>query len=162
MKVSRIIIWIGFLAITFIFFYYGRCFKQTDVPGIVYFEFANAAEGKALLQSWETAGLLSIAKKMIWIDFAYIIFYVAIIITLSGRQIRYEPSISLNALLRANFLFAVLAGLFDVAENISLLYNLQCWKTNYMQLSWATWLKFILVAWTFLVWLISFVKSKMK
>ena len=162
MKILKIIIWTGFLAITFIFFYYGRCFKQAHVPGIVDFEFANATKGRDLLLSWENAGLLSIAKNMIWLDFAYIFFYVAIIITLSGRQIRSEPSVVLNALLRANFFFAVLAGLFDVIENIALLYNIQCWRTNYIQLSWATWLKFILISWTVLVWLVSFIKSKIK
>ena len=162
MKIFRIIIWIGFLVITFIFFYYGRFFKQANVPGIVEFEFANAAEGKVLLQSWEDARLLSLAGKMIWVDFLYVFFYVALIITLSSRQIRKESAVALNALLRANFFFAVLAGLLDVTENISLLYNLQCWKTNYMRLSWATWSKFILIAWTVVVWLISFIKSKMK
>jgi hypothetical protein len=162
MKILRIIIWIGFLAITLIFFYYGRFFKQAHVPGIVDFEFANAIKGKALLLSWENAGLLSIARNMIWLDFAYIFCYVAIIITLSGMQIRNESSVALNALLRANFFFAVLAGLFDVIENISLLYNLQCWKTSYMNVSWATWLKFILIAWIVLVWLVSFIRSKIK
>ena len=160
MRPFRIIIWIGFLAIMLIFFYYGYCFKEAGVPGIVSFEFANAFDGRLMLSSWKKEGLLSTARWMIWLDFAYIFFYVAIIITLSNRQVRKEPSIGLNALLRGNFLFAVLAGFLDVIENIGLLYNIQYWTNSYFNVSIVAWLKFILVGWTILIWLISFVKSK--
>lgn len=160
MKKFPIIIWTGFLVIMSLFFYFGRYFNQPGVSGIVAFEFANATKGQIILTIWEYKGLLNLAKWMIWIDFAYIFFYVSIIITLSNRQIRKEPSISLNALLRANFFFAFLAGFLDVIENISLLYNIRSWETSYFNAVWATWLKFILIGWTVLIWLISFIKSK--
>lgn len=160
MKPFKVIIWIGFLAITLIFFLQGYSFKEAGVPGIVSFEFADRAEGRSLLSSWRNAGLLSLAQRMVCLDFAYIFFYVAIIITLSNRQVRKEPSIGLNALLRGNFFFAVVAGFLDVIENIGLLYNIQNWTNSYFNVSIVAWLKFILVGWTILIWLISFVKSK--
>lgn len=162
MKNFKIIIWAGFLVIMLLFFYFGRSFNQPGVSGIVDFEFANHAKGANILATWESNGLLSLARWLIWIDFAYIFFYVAIIITVSNRQVRKEPSIPLNALLRANFFFAFLAGFLDLIENISLLYNIESWKTSYISLAWVTWLKFILIGWTILVWLISFIKSKIK
>ena len=160
MKPFRVVIWTGFLAIMLIFFYYGDCFKEAGVPGIVSFEFANAIDGRLMLSSWKNEGLLSTARWMIWLDFAYIFFYVAIITTLSNRQVRKEPLIGLNALLRGNFFFAVLAGLLDAIENIGLLYNIQNWTNSYFNVSIVASVKFILVGWTILIWLISFVKSK--
>lgn len=160
MRPFRVIIWIGFLAIMLIFFFHGYSFKEAGVPGIVSFEFANALDGRSMLSSWKNERLLSTARWMIWLDFAYIFFYVAIIITLSNRQVRKEPSIGLNALLRGNFFFAVLAGSLDVIENIGLLYNIQNWTNSYFNVSIVACLKFILVGWTILIWLISFVKSK--
>ena len=160
MKPFRVAIWTGFLAIMLIFFYYGYSFKGAGVPGIVSFEFANADEGRSLLSAWKNADIISLAKCMICLDFVYIFFYVAIIITLSNRQVRQEPSIGLNALLRGNFFFAVLAGCLDVIENIGLLYNIQNWTNSYLNVSIAAWLKFIFIGWTILIWLISFIKSK--
>ena len=160
MKPFKVLIWIGFLAIMLIFFLQGYSFKEAGLPGIVSFEFANAIDGRFMLSSWKNEGLLSTARWMIWLDFAYIFFYVAIIITLSNRQVRKEPSIGLNALLRGNFFFAVAAGFLDVIENIGLLYNIQNWTNSYFNVSIVACLKFILVGWTILIWLISFVKSK--
>lgn len=160
MRPFRVIIWTGLLVIILIFFFHGYSFKEAGVPGIVSFEFANAINGRLMLSSWKNEGLLSTAQWMIWLDFVYIFFYVAIIVTLSNRQVRKEPSIGLNALLRGNFFFAVLAGFLDVVENIGLLYNIQNWTNSYFNVSIVAWLKFILVGWTILIWLISFVKSK--
>jgi hypothetical protein len=160
MKKLTIIIWPGFITLFLIFLYYQFVFRNAVVEGIIPFEFANAINGKRLLDQWEAGGLLSIACWMIILDFAYIFFYVAIIITLSNKQIRKEPSIELNALLRANFFFAFFAGFLDVIENIGLLYNIHYWKTSYFNVSLIAWLKFILIAWAILIWLISLIKSK--
>src|SRR5437868_4465419 len=111
MKITSTILWVGFLAILILFRYYETVFAGAGVPGIVFLEFADTEKGKTILHAWDNAGLLRLGCRAIWIDFAFIIFYVGIIITLSNRQIRREPSIALNALLRANFFFAVLTGL---------------------------------------------------
>ena len=160
MKKLTIIIWPGFLILLLVFLYYNLVFRDANVKGIIPFEFANAVNGKELLDQWNTAGLLSIACWMVILDFAYICFYVTIIITLSNRQIRKEPSIGLNALLRANFFFAFFAGFLDVVENIGLLYNIHYWKTSYFNVSLFAWLKFILIGWTIFILLLSFIKSK--
>jgi hypothetical protein len=162
MKNLKIIIWTGFLVLLLVFSYYEYYFLNAKLSSIICFEFANANKGKEILSQWNSAGLLSVAKWMTWLDFVYIFCYVGIIIIFSNTQIRKEPSIGLNALLRANFFFAFLAGFLDVIENISLLYNIQSREASYLSLAWITWLKFILIGWTILVWLISFVKSKIK
>ena len=159
MKKFGIIIWAGFLLILLVFIYYDYFYLE---PGIVCFQFADAIKGKSILSGWQADKVLSIARAMIWLDFAYIFFYVSIFITLSNRQIRKEPSIGLNALLRANFLFAFLAGFFDIIENISHLFTIRYWATSYFNAIWATWLKFIFFGWAVLIWLISYIKSKIK
>jgi len=157
------ILWTGFLAIIAVFIYYSRFFDNARVAGILSLEFANAVKGKAILTSWYDAGLLRLARRLMWVDFAFIIFYVGIIITLSNRQVRKEPSIVLNALLRANFFFAVLTGLLDISENILLLYDMDNLNDgSYISSCWITWMKFIVAGWAVLVWLVSFVKSRIQ
>ena len=161
--IFRFFIWTGFLAILLLFIYNGRFFSQAEASGIVHFELATVTNGKLILTSWEKAGLLPIALRIIWFDFAYIFFYVAILITLSNLQIRKESSVAFNALLRSNFFFAFIAGLLDIFENIFMLYNIYSWSDReYISSRWIASLKFILIAWVVLVWLISFIKSKIK
>ena len=153
----------GFVVIAGLFIYYNQFFIAANVPGILDLEFANRSTGKTMLSAWQDAGLLSLARNLTLLDFAFIFFYVAVIITLSNRQVRKEPSIGLNALLRANFFFAVLAGLLDLVENIFLLYDMSnVNSSSYISSCWIASLKFILVGWTVLVWLISFVKSRLE
>lgn len=161
--IFRIFIVTGFLAIAGVFRYYDQVFAEAGTEGILCLEFADVAKGKQLLSTWDNGGLLTIARSITWLDFVFIFFYVAILITLSNRQVRKEPSIALNALLRGNFFFAVMAGLLDTAENVLILYNsYQINEGTYI----STWLiaslKFLLIGWTVLVWLISFVKSMIK
>ena len=161
MRLTRIFIVSGFVAILGIFIHYGFVFSNAQVPGLLSLEFADSAKGKAILSSWHEAGLLHLARRLTCLDFAFIFFYVAVIITLSNRQVRNEPSIVLNALLRANFFFAGLTGLLDVVENILLLYDMNHLNYGpYISSSWFAWLKFIVAGWTVLVWLVSFVKSR--
>ena len=163
MRLTRIFIVSGFVAILGIFIHYCFVFSNAQVPGILSLEFADSVKGKAILSSWHEAGLLRVARRLTCVDFAFIFFYVAVIITLSNRQVRNEPSIVLNALLRANFFFAVLTGLLDVVENILLLYDMNHLSDgSYISTSWIAWLKFIVAGWAVVVWLFSFVKSGIK
>jgi hypothetical protein len=159
--IFRIFIWTGFLAIILVFLYCNQFFSENNAPGIVCLELANASRGKEILALWSKTGLLSIARSITWFDFAFIFFYVAIIISLSNRQIRKEPSIFLNSLLRANFFFAAIAGLLDISENILLLYNTYQYDDGeYISTRLIAWPKFVLAGWTVLVWLISFMKTR--
>ena len=160
MKLFRIIIWTGFLLITVVFWYSGRLFSEAGVPGIVSFEFADAEKGKAIFVAWQQTGLLSLVCNMISWDFLYIFFYVALIITLSNHQVRKEPSIAVNALLRSSFFFAIIAGSLDIVENLFLLYNIHHWNdTSYISSFWIAWAKFIAAGWAVVIWLFSLVKS---
>jgi phosphoglycerol transferase MdoB-like AlkP superfamily enzyme len=161
MQTIRLTITIGFLIMLAIFISYGIYFRAIGVDGMLNLEFARPENGKTILASWQQEGLLSVARILTWIDFLFIGSYVGVIITLSNQQVRREPSIPLNALLRANFFIAALIGLFDFAENICLLRNMCNIDSNtYWSTWWIAMLKFILAAWVVLVWLVSFVKSK--
>jgi hypothetical protein len=152
----------GFLTITALFTYFNFVFRYAGVPGILALEFANATDGREILSLWQMKDMLHIGRILTWVDFIYVIFYVALIITVSNRQIRKEPSIFLNALLRASFFFAVLSGIFDVVENICLLYDMyHVGGPTYFAPRWIAMLKFALVGWTVLVWAVSFIKSRL-
>jgi len=161
--IFRIFIVTGFLAIIGVFVYYDLVFAEAGAKSILCIEFANATKGKQILAEWYNEDLLTIARSLTWLDFVFIFFYVAILITLSNRQVRKEPSIALNALLRGNFFFAVMAGLLDVAENILLLYNSYQFNEGAYISPWLpASLKFLFIGWTVFVWLISFVRSVLK
>jgi hypothetical protein len=161
--IFRFFIVTGFLATIGVFIYYDLVFAGAGTKSIICMEFANATKGKQILAEWYNEGLLTIARCLTWLDFVFIFFYVAILITLSNRQVRKEPSIALNALLRGNFFFAVMAGLLDVAENILILYNSYQFNEGAYLSPWLlASLKFLFIGWTVLVWLISFVKSLLK
>jgi hypothetical protein len=160
MKLFRFFIWAGFIAIILVFVYYYRVASPYNVPGVSALERAGFTEGKAILASWQNASLFAIVRKATYYDFAFIFFYTSLLIILSNRQIRKESSVTLNMLLRTNFFLAFLAALFDVTENVFLLYNICHWDdTNYINSSFVTWAKLILIAWVVLVWLVSVIKS---
>ena len=161
--IFRIFICVGFLAIVAIFKYYDWIFAAENTQGIISLEFANAVKGKEILASWLGEDLLTTARSLLWLDFVFIFFYVAIIITLSNRQVRKEPSIAINALLRGNFFFAVMAGLLDAVENILLLYNIYQFNEGTYISPWLiASLKFIFIGWTIIVWVVSYIKSLIK
>ena len=162
MKISRIIIWAGFVVIVLVFAYHYRVFAKADVPQITFLGSPDAGKEKAVFSSWNEAQLLPVVRRVNWFDFAFVFFYVAILFMLSNRQVRKESSVVLNALLRANFFFVVVAGLVDLIENSFLLYNTYHWNDDFINVWWVTWLKFLLVGWTVLVWLVSFVKTRVK
>jgi hypothetical protein len=163
MKIFRMLIWTGFLAILLVSLYYNRIFSHAGAKIILSFEFADAEKGRDILTKWNDAHLLHTARNLTWLDFAFIVCYVTIILTLSNRQIRKEPSGVLNAMLRANFFFAIAAGLLDITENIFLLIDIHHWNCNwYFSTWWIAGLKFILAGWAVLVWLVSFVKTRIK
>ena len=158
MKITRMFIVTGFVAILGILIYYERYLVNSGGASILDLEFAGAAAGKSILKEWQAKGLLSLARTLTSVDFVFIFFYVAVIMTFSNRQIRKEPNVALNALLRANFFFAILAGLLDVIENINLLYDINnVNSSSHISVLWIAMLKFALIGITIMVWLISVV-----
>ena len=55
MRLTRIFIVSGFVAILGIFIHYCFVFNNAQVPGILSLEFADSVKGKAILSSWHEA-----------------------------------------------------------------------------------------------------------
>lgn len=102
--------------------FYGVSFRVGSI------QLKNAADGFALAAAWSTTfagdhSLLYYARQNTWIDFIWIAGYVGVLINLSYASMQKEKNKVLNELLRSCFFLALLAGLFDVIENVFLLFD---------------------------------------
>ncbi len=129
-------------------------------------EFAGKKIGKEMVCAWYDSpfagsNLLSVARNNTRADFLYILIYVGLILLYSYLQMQQEKRIFLNELLRLNLLLALLAGLFDVVENVLLLYNFRHVNDSgiYISTMILSSLKFSLLGWTVLVWISSVIRS---
>jgi len=86
------------------------------VPGgIVAFEFADSAEEvRSIIQGWKDQGAMLRAYWNLWVDFAFIVAYVALGI-LVDRRLRLGYTVAAAVLA---------AGTLDVIENVTLLREL--------------------------------------
>jgi adenosine deaminase len=101
--------------------------------------------------------LIAFARIITWFDFIFIIFYTGLVVMLSNRAQR-ESRPWLNTLLRLNIFLVVVLALLDITENSFLLYDLKYWQTNFINVWWITWLKYILVQWIIAVLIFSWIK----
>lgn len=95
----------------------------------------------------------------VWIDFIWIIAYVAVLIMLSYNAMQRERRPFLNNLLRLNMLLAVIAGVFDVLEDGILLYDMHGYGTQKHLFSSAcfAWPKWIILAYIVAIYLFSLI-----
>lgn len=92
--------------------------------GIVSFQLAGTAEQSyAIIRSWRDSGLLW-AQVTLWVDFLFIVAYLAALLQLTRHFTRDRPGIRERMVARWVRLLFVIAGVSDVAENIVLLNNL--------------------------------------
>ena len=161
MKLLRIVIWIGFLLCVVAMQLQVAKLMHASNYGIVAFEFAKQTHIENILTQWNTGNVLPIAKSNMAIDFVFIVFYVALVIMLSYRQMQREKWYVLNSLLRLNFLLIVLAGILDIIEDVFLLKNIHAFSTTheYTSTYWVALIKFVIAGWAVFVWLISLIKS---
>jgi hypothetical protein len=104
--------------------------KQTPAS-IVSLELArNAQSVEDITTSWNQAGMTSRARTNIWIDFLFIPFYVMLFYTLCGSiSVRMNGfSAKLGVLLAFG---SLIAGIFDVLENILMLFALHGHYNNF-------------------------------
>lgn len=162
MKLIKSVAWLVFFGMIFVFYHYSRFFWHAGVPG--WWSLSSpAADPGEIYSAWARAGLLPLVRRVMWLDFVFIPCYVMLIMIISGTRLRKEPSIVFNSLLRANYFFAVAAGLADATENGIVLFNAGHWQEGVIFYSWwASWLKFGLVVWAIGVWLASGLKRWMK
>jgi hypothetical protein len=115
--------------------------------GIVSFEMASSViNTKHLLWEWKNDGLIKTVRNNILIDFLFIPFYVLLFYTLCGSiSVRLQSTPAKLGVLLA--FFSLIAGIFDVFENILMLSAYVGWYnfiTTTLTAIFAT-LKFILL-----------------
>ncbi len=116
----------GTLLLMLMLRFQGRGLTQaTSSPmGIVSLELASSPEkARSVLDPWTAHDQVPIARKNIWLDFLFIPFYMLLFYTLCGSiSVRMT---GLGAKLGVLLAFgALIAGLFDVFENILMLVSL--------------------------------------
>jgi hypothetical protein len=102
----------------------GRLETKEAPLGIVSLELASTTtEVKSILKAWETEAMISTAKNNILLDFLFIPLYSLIFYTLCGSiSVRTRRIVAKMGVVLA--FGAVIAGLFDVFENILMLLSL--------------------------------------
>jgi hypothetical protein len=162
------LLWFVFILLTIYMGYQDYLLRSTVVPNypIVSLEFADKTLGKEMVCAWYDSpfagsNLLAVARNNTRLDFLYILIYVSLILLYSYLQMQQEKRIFINELLRLNLLLALLAGLFDVVENVVLLYNFRHVTDSGLYISTViiSTAKFTLLGWTILVWIISATSS---
>ena len=121
MKVSIVVAVALFLVLMAI----NQPLKTGSAPqGIVSFQLAGTADqAYAIIRSWRANGLIW-AKTSLWVDFLFIVAYLAALLQLTRHFTRDRPGIRERKVARWVRALFVTAGLSDVAENIVLLNNL--------------------------------------
>ncbi len=115
--------------------------------GIVSLEMAGTVHTtKHLLWEWNNDGLLKTVRNNVLIDFIFIPFYVLLFYTLCGSiSVRLQSTPAKLGVLLA--FFSLIAGIFDVLENILMLsayMNMYNGVTTFLTAAFAS-LKFILL-----------------
>lgn len=91
--------------------------------GMISFQLAGSAEqAHAIILSWQ-GDTLALAKLALWLDFLFVITYLAALLQLTRHFTRDRPGIRERMIARGVRTLFVVAGLSDVIENIVLLNN---------------------------------------
>ncbi|SFJ65869.1 hypothetical protein SAMN05216429_104215 [Marinobacter persicus] len=120
MKVSMALAGVLFLALVII----NNLLQTAAAPqGMISFQLAGSAEqAHSIIRSWSD-GRLGLAYTALWLDFAFIVSYLATLLQLTRHFTRDRPGIRERRIARGVRVVFVLAALADVAENLVLLNN---------------------------------------
>lgn len=92
--------------------------------GMISFQLAATAEqAHAILRGWNDSEL-TLARMALWLDFLFIVAYLATLLQLTRLCTRDRPGVRERMIARGVRVLFVVAGLSDAAENIALLNNL--------------------------------------
>ncbi|MDR9424627.1 MAG: hypothetical protein RI567_05010 [Marinobacter sp.] len=91
--------------------------------GMISFQLAGSAEQThAIIRSWRSDNL-PLAKLALWLDFLFVITYLAALLQLTRHFTRDRPGVRERMIARGVRALFIIAGLSDVIENIVLLNN---------------------------------------
>lgn len=162
-------LWIIFVIVFSILGFQDHTLIKNSNYGIVHLELANTDLGVQILKEWHQCHygaltLLDIARNHTRLDFLFIFAYVSLIISMSNWQMQRERRMLFNEMLRFNLLITVLAGLLDFIENFRILHNFQHIgsRSEYWGTNWLSSVKFGLIGFAILVFLISLLTMRRK
>ena len=91
--------------------------------GMISFQLAGSAEqAHAIIRSWRSDNL-PLAKLALWLDFLFVITYLAALLQLTRHFTRDRPGVRERMIARGVRALFIIAGLSDFIENIVLLNN---------------------------------------
>lgn len=164
----RFIAWLFLILLAATLIYLSWEFQHFNpfIPTDFSFETADQAETRRIVEIWQISrwGQHNVITGMTLftvIDFAYIIVYSYVLVTLSYDRMQREGNVILNNFLRLNFPIAILAGLFDVIENVLFLFNMEHFDLpdGYVSIAPFTYIKWTLIALVALILVVSKVKG---
>ncbi|MDQ3844665.1 MAG: hypothetical protein M3342_11715 [Bacteroidota bacterium] len=161
MRLIKVFIWTGFIVLLLVMRYFSHTLQGNSRFGIVALELAKHEKGKEILRSWARVkvsgrSLLKVAEGSTYFDFLFIIFYTALLFSLSNSWRHRAGNPIISKLLRMNLPLALLAGGLDVVENCFLLYDMRNWQAegSFITTWWIASLKFLFIGWAILVLLL--------
>lgn len=98
--------------------------KTASAPqGMISFQLAGTAQqAQAILASWRPDSV-TMARASLWVDFAFIAAYLAMLLQLTRRFSLDRPGVRERIIARWVRMLFIVAGTSDVIENIALLNN---------------------------------------
>lgn len=165
----KTLLWIIFVIVFSILAFQDHTLIKNTGYGIVHLELANTETGVQIIKEWHhcrygESTLLDVAHNHTRLDFLFIFAYVALIISMSNWQMQRERRMLFNELLRFNLFITVLAGLLDFIENFRILHNFQHIgsESEYWGTNWLSSVKFGLIGFAIVVFLISLLTMRRK
>ncbi|HMG89319.1 MAG TPA: hypothetical protein VK589_04645 [Chryseolinea sp.] len=155
----RGLLWIGTIILMVVLGMKCYHLRSAQVATVEAFEFANKQEAPAIIRSWEDKKVMYTVKSSIWLDYAFLVFYVLLMINCSNHQMNREQNRVLNNLLRLNIPLAVASGALDFAENSIMLHNIRSIE-DYFPTALISTLKFALAGWIVVVWIFAVIKRR--
>ena len=155
----RWLLWIGTITLFLTLGMKAYHLWSARTPTVECFEFSNKQDAIDTVMLWDQKNVMYTVKSSIWLDYAFLVCYVLLMINLSNHQMNLEKNLFLNSLLRLNIPLAAVTGVLDFSENSIMLNNIRSPEDHFPTALIAT-LKFVLVGWIIIVWVISMVKRK--
>lgn len=159
MRLLRIILWVGTIAMMVVLFQLTSPLREANVASIECFEMSQKAEAESIVMAWNDHTLIDVVLSAIYADYIFILFYVALMIVSSRDQLKLETNGMLCILLMLNTPLAILTGVLDVVENQLMVHNIEH-INDHISTKAISIIKFTAAGLVILVWLFVLIRRK--
>jgi hypothetical protein len=156
---TRILLWIGTIAMMVVLFQMSSPLREAGVASVEHFEMSQRTEAVSILNAWTDHKLIDIVRSVIYADYIFILFYVPLMIVCSRDQLKIETNGFLCMLLMLNTPLAILTGILDVIENQLMINNIND-INNHISTKTISIVKFTAAGLVILVWLFVLIRRK--